>query len=105
MIPTLLLGLTAAIPATITAPPVAGDDADRTRWSIHAEKIYAAPGETRENATVYVDGGKITRIRSGSSSDIQVYAITAGLVDASVRITEGAAETFCRTPRKLFVKD
>jgi hypothetical protein len=89
MIPTLLLGLTAAIPATITAPPVTGDDADRTRWSIHAEKIYAAPGETRENATVYVDGGKITRIRSGSSSDIQVYAITAGLVDASVRITEG----------------
>ncbi|MAE28526.1 MAG: hypothetical protein CMJ87_06020 [Planctomycetes bacterium] len=85
MIPTLLLTLATA---ANLAPVTGTQDDERTRWSIHAEKIYAAPGELIENGSVRVDAGKITRLGSGGGGDISVYAITAGLVDASVRIHE-----------------
>ncbi len=86
MIPSLLLGLAAS---ASLAQPLTDSEAERAHWTIHAEKVYAAPGELLENATVNVEDGKITRLGSGGRGDLEVYAITAGLVDASVRIDEG----------------
>ncbi|MFN0241584.1 MAG: amidohydrolase family protein [Planctomycetota bacterium] len=81
--------------AWIAAPSVQPrEDEPRTRWTIFAERIYTGAGRTLEKGTVFVNGGKIATVsvasdESPSNETLKVFAVTPGLIDASVRITSG----------------
>jgi imidazolonepropionase-like amidohydrolase len=89
-----LLLLLAAIPA----PLVPGGDKTQEpqrRWTIFADVIYTSAGRTVKDGAVVVNGGQIAlvgvgREESSEKETLKVHAVTAGLVDASVRITSDA---------------
>jgi len=61
---------------------------------VHADRLYAAPGTVIEDGVVALAGEKIATIArgapdSGGSDVIHVAAITAGMIDASGRVTPG----------------
>ena len=63
-------------------------------WVLHADRVYAGTGEVFKNAIVSVEDGKILSIRPGRSAPedaIHVSAITAGMIDLSVRVNGGAS--------------
>jgi imidazolonepropionase-like amidohydrolase len=67
------------------------------RWTIFADKVYTSAGRTIENGTVAVNGAKIALVGVGRDEVpekelLKVHAVTAGLVDASVRI-DGEAKS------------
>ena len=61
-------------------------------WTIFADQVYATGGKTIANGTVVVSGKTIASVGVGrddvsDQSLLKVHAVTAGLIDASVRIT------------------
>jgi hypothetical protein len=61
---------------------------------VHADRLYAAPGTVIEDGVVTLVGGKIATLArggpDGNSADVvRVAAITAGMIDASGRVTPG----------------
>ncbi|MDA1263676.1 MAG: amidohydrolase family protein [Planctomycetota bacterium] len=86
----LSLLLTAATLAPI--PALGAEDTTQTSWNIHAERVYTGTGEVLKNALIAVEDGKIASIRPGRSAPegaIQAKAITAGMIDLSVRVHGG----------------
>lgn len=81
----LPLLLTAALAAPI-------EDSARDSWSLHAERVYTGAGEVLKNALIVVEDGKIQSIRPGRSAPegaVSVAAVTAGMIDLSVRVNGG----------------
>lgn len=72
----------------------AGSEDPQRNWSIFAEHIYTSTGRTIDKGMVTVGNGKITSVTVSSDESLpketlKAWAITAGLVDASVRISSG----------------
>jgi len=62
-------------------------------WVLHAERVYTGTGEVLKNAIVSVDDGKIQSIRPGRSAPedaLRAKALTAGMIDLSVRVNGGS---------------
>lgn len=83
----------AILGAAIAAPRARalGDEPQRKAWTIFADKIYTSTGRVIDKGMVQVNNGKIAAVTTsidegGAASELRVYAITAGLVDASARI-------------------
>ncbi|MBI5363561.1 MAG: amidohydrolase family protein [Planctomycetes bacterium] len=71
--------------------PAADDKDERKAWTVRATKIYTSTGRTIDKGVVIVNNGKISAVTPGSdegdaSTELRVYAVTAGLIDASARI-------------------
>ena len=69
----------------------AQSEGERKAWTVHAEKVYTSTGRTIDKGAVTVNNGKISavtpaHIEGNSSTELRVYAVTAGLIDASARI-------------------
>lgn len=67
---------------------------ESTFRTVFAEKLYTSTGETIEGAVIRIEGGKIAAIAPSAkapSSDGVLHApvVTAGMIDASVRIHTG----------------
>ena len=74
------------------AGPGSQDAESRDDWTIHAERVHTSSGETIENALIQVENGKIRSILAGRSAPAGGLAakdVTAGMIDASVRISAG----------------
>lgn len=89
MLATLIACFPTALPAR--AQPQAPESV-----AIFAERLYLAPGKLVENGVVHFSGGKFGAIESGrkpaaNEAGVQVFAATAGLIDASLRFTSGLA--------------
>jgi len=85
LVSVLLLSATPAV----TLPP---QEEKRTSWVVFAEKVYDPKEGLIENGLITVEDGKIVSVTPGarpSKNGLSVYAITPGLIDASVRITNG----------------
>ncbi len=75
--------------------PIAGaQEAEGGAWTIHAERIYTGTGRNLAQGVVQVRNGKIAAVTPGAGDDadrprdqVRCYAITTGLIDASVRGT------------------
>ncbi|MBK7878854.1 MAG: amidohydrolase family protein [Planctomycetes bacterium] len=81
----------ATLGTTALAFPSAQDKDERKAWVVRAEKIYTSTGRAIDKGTITVNNGKISSVTtasdvSDSTSELKVYAVTAGLVDASARI-------------------
>jgi imidazolonepropionase-like amidohydrolase len=68
-----------------------GDEPQRKAWTIFADKVYTSTGRVIDKGMVQVNNGKIAAVTTsvvegGATSELRVYAITAGLIDASARI-------------------
>jgi len=71
------------------APPVTNQSV-----TVYAERVYTRPGEVIENGAVRIENGKISAITPGikppkGDDVIRAAAMTAGMIDASVRINTG----------------
>jgi len=67
------------------------EDEPQRRWTIYADEIHTSTGRTLANGMVFVNNGKISLVSTGREESperelLKVRAVTAGLVDASVRI-------------------
>jgi len=81
----LPLLLTAALAAPI-------EDTAQDSWTLHAERVYTGAGEVLKNALIVVEDGKIQSIRPGRSAPedaVTAPAVTAGMIDLSVRVNGG----------------
>jgi imidazolonepropionase-like amidohydrolase len=93
MTPVLFL-LLAAIP--VLGPTYGGGAQEpQRRWTIFADVVYTSAGRTVQDGAVVVNGGQIALVGVGREEAsekelLKVHAVTAGLVDASVRITSDA---------------
>ncbi len=63
-------------------------------WTIQAERVYTGTGRNMEKALVLVRGGQVSAVTANADEEkertedvLRVYAVTAGLVDAGVRVT------------------
>jgi imidazolonepropionase-like amidohydrolase len=83
-----------AIPSRTASPypklPGAAQEQQK-RWTIFADVIYTSAGRTINDGTLVVGGPKIALVGVGREEVpekelLKVHAVTAGLVDASVRI-------------------
>lgn len=86
----------AALPAQEVRHPLTQGDAPRQNWVIRAERVYTAAGRSIKDGAVIVGGSKISSVGPGASEGsgkytLNVYAVTPGLIDASVRISPGAS--------------
>ncbi|MCP3919940.1 MAG: amidohydrolase family protein [bacterium] len=66
--------------------------AQENDWTVHAKRVYTGSGDVVENAIVRVTDGKVAAIlpgRSAPQNSLSVEAVTAGMIDASVRINAG----------------
>ncbi len=71
---------------------MAGEARAQDDWTVHAKKVYTGSGEVLENALIRVADGKIAAIlpgRSAPKDGLTAEAVTAGMIDASVRINAG----------------
>ncbi len=71
--------------------PLLGSQEPQRRWTIFADEIYTSAGKTIANGAVVVNGGTIGLVGVGREEApekemLKVHAVTAGLIDASVRI-------------------
>jgi imidazolonepropionase-like amidohydrolase len=80
----------------LSALPVANlsvaPEEEKNSWTVFAEKVYDAEDGLIENGLIKVQDGKIVSVTPGArpgKNGLSVYAITPGLIDASVRITSG----------------
>ncbi len=75
-----------------TPKPAAQESASAT---IFAERVYLAPGKVVEHGVLHVSGVKLAAIEgrepANGEEGLHVKAVTAGMIDASVRITNGLA--------------
>lgn len=76
------------------AAPTLAQDAEPRAWIIQAERIYTGTGRNLEKGLVTVSAGKIAAVTPGAGEEderprdrLRAYAVTAGLVDAGVRVT------------------
>lgn len=86
----LATGSLAALSAAPAASPVVREE-PRRAWTITAEEVHTGAGRTIANGTITVGNGKITAVGVGSddvmpNTVLKAYAVTPGLIDASVRI-------------------
>lgn len=86
----------AALPAQEVRHPLTQGDAPRQNWVVRAERVYTAAGRSIKDGAVIVGGSKISSVGPGASEGsgkytLNVYAVTPGLIDASVRISPGAS--------------
>lgn len=82
-------------PTSAVSSSAAREDEPQRRWTIFADEIHTSTGRTIANGTVFVNSGKIALVGPGREEAqekelLKVFAVTAGLVDASMRI-EGDA--------------
>jgi imidazolonepropionase-like amidohydrolase len=70
-------------------------EGESRNWTIRAERIYTGTGRNLEQGAVVVANGKITLVTPDAGGDgekprdqLRAYAVTAGLVDAGVRVTD-----------------
>jgi imidazolonepropionase-like amidohydrolase len=94
---TLVLGLAAVMwhcPIAVCAPR--DDKPEAKAWVIWADRVYTGTGTNFDAGMVGTGGGKISIVAASRGSDdenpdrvLRCYAVTPGLVDASVRITKG----------------
>lgn len=81
--------LAAPVPAPATGPRV---EEGSTSWIVFAERVYDPEDGLIENGLITVKDGRIVSVTPGArppGDALKAYAITPGLVDASVRITSG----------------
>lgn len=68
---------------------------EENSWTVYADKVYTAAGNTIDGGIVTIKDGKITSVTKGSKpsgkSSLSVAAITPGMIDLSVRIHGGFA--------------
>ncbi len=66
---------------------------EENSWTIYADMVYTAAGNTIEGGIVTVTNGKITSVTKGKKpsgkDSLSVAALTPGMVDLSVRINGG----------------
>lgn len=79
--------------AALAVAPLPQDPEPRA-WTIQAERVYTSTGRNLEKGLVVVSAGKISAVTPGAGDEderprdrLKVYAVTAGLVDAGVRVT------------------
>jgi imidazolonepropionase-like amidohydrolase len=79
---------------TIALLAAAAQDQESRAWTIHAERIYTGTGRNLERGAVVIANGKINAVTPDAGGDgdkprdqLKAYAVTAGLVDAGVRVT------------------
>lgn len=84
--------LSAAFVALAVVP--SAQESEQRAWTIHAERVYSGTGRNLEKGVVVVSAGKIAAVTPGAGENedrpkdvLKCYAITAGLVDAGVRVT------------------
>jgi imidazolonepropionase-like amidohydrolase len=70
------------------------EDEERRAWTVFADHIYTAAGRVIEKGMVAVNNGKIaavtvTREEALPKDTLKAFAVTPGLIDASVRIDSG----------------
>lgn len=91
----------AVVCAALTAPQASAfrEEPQRKAWTIFADKVYTSTGRVIDKGMVQVNNGKIAAVTTsvddaGAATELRVYAVTAGLVDASARIglASGAVE-------------
>ncbi|MFT4541460.1 MAG: imidazolonepropionase-like amidohydrolase [Planctomycetota bacterium] len=90
----LAMPMTAVLLTTLaTAAPFVGAVEVESPRTIYVDAAYLAPGEAMEGALITIENGKITAIApaKGKPGDdaIHAAALTAGMIDASVRINSG----------------
>jgi imidazolonepropionase-like amidohydrolase len=95
---TLLAGALVLCTAIASAAPAQKQDGKKPEqepWIIFPEKVFTGAGDDFDGGMVAVANGKISLVSRGREGGDQgreplhCYAVTAGLVDASVRITPG----------------
>jgi imidazolonepropionase-like amidohydrolase len=88
----ILLAL-AALPCAFSNGALSAQESAST--TIFADKVYLAPGKVVENGILHFSGEKLAaiegRVPSSNEQGVHVKAVTAGMIDASVRITNGLA--------------
>ncbi len=66
---------------------------EENSWTVYADMVYTAAGNTIEGGIVTIKDGKITSVTKGSKpsgdDSLSVAAITPGMIDLSVRIHGG----------------
>ncbi|MBK7642776.1 MAG: amidohydrolase family protein [Planctomycetes bacterium] len=87
-----LLAFLVCVPQSAPQVQTQGD-APRKNWIVSAERVYTGAGRSIEHGTVGVQGAKIGLVSNGSEDSgadvLACYAVTAGMIDASVRIDAG----------------
>ncbi|TDJ72258.1 MAG: hypothetical protein E2O39_07095 [Planctomycetota bacterium] len=73
---------------------LAGSPSVHEGVTVYAERLYTSTGEVVENAAIRVEDGKIAAITGGTEAPdgddvLRAVAVTAGMIDASVRIHTG----------------
>jgi imidazolonepropionase-like amidohydrolase len=86
----------AALPAQQTRQPLTQGEAPRQNWIVRAERVYTATGRAIKDGAVLVNGSKIGAVGPGAAEEngkytLSVYAVTPGMIDASVRLGPGTA--------------
>lgn len=92
-----VLGLAALVSQCSIAVSAQRDDKPESKaWVIWADRVYTGTGANYDAGMVGVGGGQISMVAPSRGSDdenpdliLRCYAVTPGLVDASVRITKG----------------
>jgi len=75
-----------------TAALAAGSPATAQEdWVISAKTIYTAAGDPIEGGAITVSGGKITALRGGRGTKLEVTAVTPGFVDLSAGVDTGSS--------------
>lgn len=91
MIPAQLFAASAALAlaAPATAFPASIQEGESSSYTIFADVVHTAPGQSVENALVQVSDGKIVAITPGGSAaddSLRAGAVTAGMIDMSPRL-------------------
>lgn len=87
--------LSACLMTVPAIAPASAKDEPRRRWTIFADRIYTGAGRTVEGGMVVVNNGQISMLSVSRNDDdaqaetLKVFAVTPGMIDASVRITSG----------------
>ncbi|MBL8858134.1 MAG: amidohydrolase family protein [Planctomycetes bacterium] len=95
MIKWFVCSLAIALPCAAQGTPEAKPEAKA--WVIYADRVYTGTGTDFEAGMVAVGNGKIATVSPSRGSDddssdrvLRCFAVTPGLIDASVRITNGS---------------
>jgi len=78
----------------LAAAPAAAQASEETDWVVSARHVYTASGDPIDGGHVVVENGKIAAVGPGGArggEQLEVEAVTPGLVDLSVRIDVGTA--------------
>ncbi len=86
--------LLAALPCVPTASATSTPAQEKESVTVFAERVHLAPGKVVENGVLHFSGAKLGAVESGRTmgdgeKGVKVAAVTAGMIDAGVRITNG----------------